>query len=132
MIQPCLLAYGQLWRGWQWNEMVTSPCNRYSVPNLRLISQDFEYWSCSLWKFQKAGSTLFHSHINLAWLCNLRFDYSKTFGGFAWTHVVLTASPMPSREALIHSSLIPKSCLWEHKSIKFLLFLYCPPQLSEK
>ena len=50
----------------------------------------------------------------------LRFDYSKTFGGFVWLHVVLTAPPMPSHGALLHSPLVPTSCLWEHKSIKFL------------
>ena len=50
----------------------------------------------------------------------LRFDYSKTFGGFLWLHFVLTAPPLPSQGALLHSALIPKSCLWEHKSIKFL------------
>ena len=38
---------------------------------------------------------------------------------------------MPSQGALIHSALIPKSCLWQHErpSIKFLQFLHCPPQL---
>ena len=67
-------------------------------------------------------NTSFHSHINLGWLCNLRFDYSKTFGGFNWLNVVLTAPPMPSKEALIYSVLILKACSWEHKRsyIKFL------------
>ena len=40
-------------------------------------SQDFQHWSCSPYKFQKTWSTSFHYHINLGWLCNLRFDYSK-------------------------------------------------------
>ena len=63
-------------------------------PHLHIISQsrDFQHWSCSPYKFQKTWSTSFHSHINLWWLCNLRFDSSKTFGGFAWPHVVLTCS----------------------------------------
>ena len=56
-------------------------------------SKDFHHWSCSPYKFQKTWSTTFHSHIYLGWLCNLRFDYSKTFGDFAWLHVILTASP---------------------------------------
>ena len=85
-------------------------------------SQDFQHWSCSPYKFQKTWWRSFLSHINLGWLCNLRFDYSKNFGGFAWLHVVLTTPPMPSQGALIDWALIPKSCLWEHKrsSIKFL------------
>ena len=58
----------------------------------------------------------FYCHINLGWICNLRFDYWRTFWGFTWLHVVLTAPPMPSQRALIHSALIPKSCLWENKS----------------
>ena len=70
----------------------------------------------------KTWSTSFHSHINLGLLCNLRFDYSKTFGCFAWLHVFLTALPMLSQGAIIHSVLIQKLCLWEQKrsSIKFL------------
>ena len=87
-------------------------------------SQDFQHWSCSLYKFQKTWSASFHTHINLGWLCNLRFDYSQTFEGFAWLHVVLTDPSMPSQGELIHSVLIPKSWLSEHKrsSIKFLYF----------
>ena len=82
-------------------------------------------WTLIILSFQipkKTWLTSFHSHINLGWLCNLRFDYSKTFGGFAWLHVVFTTPPMPSQEALIHPALIPKLCLWEHKRsfIKFL------------
>ena len=94
-------------------------------------SQDFQHWSCSLYKFQKTWLASFHTHINLGWLSNLRFDYSQTFGGFVWLHVVLTAPSMPSQGELIHSVLIPKSWLWEHKrsSIKFLYFL---TQLSEE
>ena len=43
-------------------------------------SQDFQHWSCSPYKFQKTWSASFHSHINLRWLGNLRFDYSN------WLH----------------------------------------------
>ena len=35
--------------------------------------------------------------MNLGWLCNLRFDYTKTFGDFSWLHVILTAPTMPSQ-----------------------------------
>ena len=35
--------------------------------------------------------TSIHSHINLGWLYNLRFDYSKNFSSFTWLHIVLTA-----------------------------------------
>ena len=65
-------------RGWQLNKMMTN-----------IISQSdyFQHWSCCRYKFQKTWSTSFHSHINLAWYCNLRFDYSRTFGGFAWLNV---------------------------------------------
>ena len=99
---------------WHWNKMLTTLCGDdngtecwllcvrvtmeqnadYSVcqtqcPNLYIVSQDFsEHWSCSLYKFQKIWSTSFNSHINVAWLYNLWFDYSKAFGGFTWLHVI--------------------------------------------
>ena len=68
---------------------------RVQCPHLHIISQsqDFQHWSCPPYKFQKTWSASFHSHKNLGWLCNLGFDYSKTFEGFAWLHVVLTAPP---------------------------------------
>ena len=68
--------------------------SQVQCPYLHVIfqSQDFQHGLCSPYKFQKTWSTSFHSHINLWWLCNLRFDSSKTFGGFAWPHVVLTCS----------------------------------------
>ena len=78
-------------------------------------SQDFQQWACSPYKFRKTWSASFHSHINQEWLFNLKFDYSETFGGFAWLHVLLIATSMPSQGSLIHSALTPKSCLWEHK-----------------
>ena len=45
---------------------------------LHIISQSqyFQHWSCSPYKFKKSQSTSFHSHINLGWLGNLRFNYS--------------------------------------------------------
>ena len=106
--------------GTKWSLLVWQV--RCSYLHIISQSQDFQYWSCSPYKFQKAWSTSFHSHMNLEWLCNIRFDYWKNFWGFAWVHVVLTVPPMPSQGALIHSALIPKSCLWEHKRscIKFL------------
>ena len=103
-------------------------------PHFHIISQspDFQYWSCFRYKFEKTWSTSFHSHISLGWLCNLRFDCSKAFGGFTWLHVVLTAPPMPSQRAPIHSALILKSCLWDHKRsfIKLPRFCLCTPLLT--
>ena len=48
-------------------------------PHLHIISQsqDFQHWSCCPYKFQKTWSTSFRFHINLGWLCNLRFDYQN-------------------------------------------------------
>ena len=103
--------------------------------HLHIISHFQDFHSHALLKtFKKTWSTSFLSHINLRWLCNPRFDYSKTFGGFARLYFALAAPPMPSQGALIHSTLIPKSCLCEHKrySTKFMEILYCPPQLSKK
>ena len=51
-----------------------------------LLHVAFQHWSCFPHKFKKTWSTSFRSHIDLAWLCNLRFDYWKTFGGYAWLH----------------------------------------------
>ena len=80
MIYLCLLAYDQLVR------MTMGPNGDYFVwqvkcPHLHIISQsqDFQQWSCSVYKFRKTWLTSFHSHINLAWICNIRLDYSKTF-----------------------------------------------------
>ena len=139
MIHLCLLAEDQFAR------MTMELNGDYSVwqvqcPHLHIISQSQIFnTDYAPYKFQKTWFTSFYSRINLGWLCYLRFDHSKNFEGFPWLHVVLTAPPMPSQGGLqqlvpknTHSALIPKSCLWEHKSIKFLLFLYCPPQLSEK
>ena len=127
-----------LWLTREDDNMVTTPYDRFSIPNF--ISQDFQHWSCSPYKFQKTRWASFNYCINLAWLSNLRFDYSKTFGGLSWLHVALaTRPPMLSQEDLLlnvakstYSALIPKLCLWEHKSIKFLYLLYCPLQPSEK
>ena len=85
-------------------------------------SQDIQHWACSPYKFRKTWSASFHSHLNLGRLFNLKFDYSETFEVSAWLHVVLIASPMLSEGALIHSVLIPKSCLWEHKRSFINLF----------
>ena len=121
--------------GWQYGDYSVY---RFSIHNF--ISPDFQHWSCSPYKFQKTRWASFNYCINLAWLSNLRFDYSKTFGGLSWLHVALaTRPPMLSQEDLLlnvakstYSALIPKLCLWEHKSIKFLYLLYCPLQPSEK
>ena len=101
--------------------IVSSPSHHFSISRsstLIMLS----------WQIPKNMTDIIYSHMNIGWLCNLRFDYSETFGGFAWLHVILTAPPMPSQqdwkkqlvEKNTHSALIPKSCLWEHKSIKFL------------
>ena len=89
MIHLHLSAYDQFAR-------VTIETNRaYSVWQVQSLhrdiiskSQNFWHWSYSSYKFEKPWSASYHSHINLAWLCNLRLDYSKTFGGFSCLHVV--------------------------------------------
>ena len=138
MIHFRLLAYEQFAR------MTMEPNVNYSVWQVQCLhlhiifpSKDFQQWSCSPYKLKKTWFKIFHSYINVAWFCNLRFDYSKTFGGFTWLHVVLNAPPMPSQRDLKElvaktSALISKSWLWDYKSIKFLWFFYCPPQPSEK
>ena len=74
------------WQGWQWNEMVTIPCDRYRVPNFISFLKIFNTDHTLLRNSKKLDRH--HSHINLAWLCNLRSNYSRTFGGFTWLHVV--------------------------------------------
>ena len=86
-----------------------------SPPSYHFSTSWFSTLISSPYKFQKTWWTSSHSHINIGWLCNLRFDYSMTFGGFAWLRVVLSAPPMPSPRALIDFTLILKSYLSEHK-----------------
>ena len=70
-----------------------STYDSFSIFNLNIFNTDHAVLTNS----KKTWLTSFHPHINIAWLCNLRFDYSKAFGGFAWLHVVLPAPPMASQ-----------------------------------
>ena len=131
MIHFRLLAYDQFAR------MTMKPNGDYptiyiSFFNLNIFNTDHTVLTNS----KKSWSTSFHSHINLAWLCNLRFDYSKTFGdicrqwhleawlGYMSFHLFHQLHHREICNSLlqknIHSAPIPKSCLWEHISIKFL------------
>ena len=64
---------------WAYDQFVRMTVERngdYSMcqvqfPQFHIISQYFQHWSCSPYKFQKTWSTSFHSHINLAWRCKI-------------------------------------------------------------
>ena len=69
-----------------------------SPPSYHFSISQFSTLIISPYKFQKTWSTSFHSNINLGWLFNLRFDYSTTFGGFAWLRVALTVHQCHHKE----------------------------------
>ena len=110
--------------GSTWCDMVWLLCvtGTVSPPSYHFSISRFSTLIMVSLQLPKNWSTSFHSDIYLRWLCNPRFDYSKTFQGFALLHFILTAPPMSLQGVLIHSALILKLCLWEHKrsSIKFL------------
>ena len=113
-------------RLWPFYEDTVKPNGDYSVWQLQCLhyhiisqSQDFQHWSCSPYKFHKTWSTSFHSHVDLAWLCNLRFDYSKkAFEGFAWLHIVWLLHQCHHRE--ICNSWLQKSPIQHYTKIMLM------------
>ena len=94
MIHLHLVAYDQFLRITLERNDDFSMC-QIQYLHLHIVSQDFsKHRSCSTYALQKIWSTSFHSHINLVWPCNLRFDYP--LWSFHLTKCRLTLPSMPS------------------------------------
>ena len=122
------------------NEMMTASCTGYFLtifePLLHLLTHldhvffvnaKEDYWFYFFLAYFQHHTIVQNRDLLLSGLCKLPFA--------AWC---FTAPPIPSHGDFpwlvakkIHSVLMEKSSLWEHKLRKFLKFLYCPPQPSE-
>ena len=105
-----------------WYKMVATPCSRHDLwlcKAILQVSTNTEYFFLTYTE-KCDGRNLSYTQIK-HWLVAQKSPPTPSNGDLPW----LVAKN-------IHSAAILKSCWWWHKLMRFLQFLYCSAQPSEK